>query len=98
MEIIKTLEGKKLTIALKGELNSATYGALEEVVSKSLNGIETLIFDFAELSYISSAGLRVLLVARKIMDKQGKMIVTNANKDIMDIFEITGFATILDFE
>ncbi len=98
MEIIKTLEDKKLTITLKGELNSATYQALEEVVSKSLNGIEALVFDFAELSYISSAGLRVLLVAKKIMDKQGTMVVRHVNSDIMDIFDITGFATILDIE
>ena len=71
MEIIKTLEGKTLTLALKGELNSSTSQELENVVSKSLKGIDNLIFDFVDLSYVSSAGLRILLVAKKIMDKQG---------------------------
>lgn len=98
MEIIKKLNNDELTLALVGELNTATYTVLEEVVSKSLGGIKTLIFDFKDLSYVSSAGLRVLLVSKKIMDKQGKMIVRNVNQSIMDIFEITGFATILDFE
>ena len=98
MEIIKTLEGKTLTLALKGELNSSTSQELENVVSKSLKGIDNLIFDFVDLSYVSSAGLRILLVAKKIMDKQGTMIVRHVNKDVMDIFEITGFANILDIE
>lgn len=98
MEIFKTLEGKTLTLALKGELNSSTSQELENVVSKSLKGIDNLIFDFADLSYVSSAGLRILLVAKKIMDKQGTMIVRHVNKDVMDIFEITGFANILDIE
>ena len=98
MEIIKTLEGKTLTLALKGELNSSTSQELENVVSKSLKGVDNLIFDFVDLSYVSSAGLRILLVAKKIMDKQGTMIVRNVNKDVMDIFEITGFANILDIE
>ena len=98
MEIIKTLEGKTLTLTLKGELNSSTSQELENVVSKSLKGVDNLIFDFVDLSYVSSAGLRILLVAKKIMDKQGTMIVRNVNKDVMDIFEITGFANILDIE
>ena len=86
MEIIKTLEGKTLTLALKGELNSSTSQELENVVSKSLKGVDNLIFDFVDLSYVSSAGLRILLVAKKIMDKQGTMIVRHVNKDVMDIF------------
>ena len=98
MEIIKTLNNDELVLKVVGELNTTTYQQLEEEVSKSLGGIKTLIFDFAQLEYISSAGLRVLLISKKTMDKQGKMIVRNANKSVMEIFEITGFANVLDFE
>lgn len=98
MEIIKTLNNGELVLKVIGELNTTSYQQLEEIISNSLNGVKTLIFDFEKLEYISSAGLRVLLMSKKIMDKQGKMIVKNANKSVMDIFEITGFANILDFE
>lgn len=98
MEIIKALNGNELTLTVVGELNTSTYGELEQVVSSSLNGIKTLIFDFAKLDYISSAGLRILLMSKKIMDKQGKMIIRHANQSVMEIFEITGFANVLDFE
>ena len=98
MEIIKTLNNGELVLRVIGELNTTSYQQLEEIISNSLNGVKTLILDFEKLEYISSAGLRVLLMSKKIMDKQGKMIVKNANKSVMDIFEITGFANILDFE
>ena len=98
MEIIKKLNNDELTITLVGELNSFTSQDLEKVVSNSLEGVKSLVFDFEKLSYISSAGLRILLVSKKIMDKQGKMVVRKANKDVIDIFEMTGFINILDFE
>lgn len=98
MEIIKTLNKNELTLKVVGELNTTTYEQLEKVISDSLSGVKTLIYDFSELEYISSAGLRVLLVSKKKMDGQGKMVVRGANKSVMDIFEITGFANVLDFE
>ncbi len=99
MEIIKQINGDELVLKIVGELNTSTYVELEEVVSKSLNGVKTLIFDFSELVYISSAGLRILLTAKKMMDtKQGKMIIRHANNVVMEIFDITGFSNILDFE
>ena len=98
MEIVKELNGKELTIKVIGELNSTNYQELENVVGASLNGVESLIFDFEKLEYISSAGLRVLLVSKKIMDRQGKMIIRNANSTIMEIFDITGFSNVLDFD
>ena len=98
MKINQTLNGTELTIALVGELNSTTAPELDDFISKSLNGVQTLIFEFKDLSYISSAGLRILLTSKKVMDKQGKMIVRNANESVMEVFEITGFANILDFE
>ena len=98
MEIIKTLNGDELTIALKGELNSTNSNELEQIVSESLKNVKSLIFDFTNLDYISSAGLRILLVAKKVMDKQGKMVVLHPNESVMDVFEITGFKDILDIE
>ena len=68
-------------------------------MKNSINGIKKLVFDFKELEYISSAGLRVLLVSKKLMDQQqGKLIVKNANSSVKEIFDITGFTNILDFE
>lgn len=99
MEINKILNNDELLLKVSGELNTTTYQELEDAVSNSLDNIKSLIFDFEKLEYISSAGLRVLLMCKKIMDKQeGSMVVKNANKSVMDVFEITGFANILDFE
>lgn len=98
MEIIKTSNGNELTLALKGELNIANSRELENIISTSLNGVKRLIFDFTELSYISSSGLRILLIAQKIMLKQGEMIVRGVNEDVMDVFVITGFKDILNIQ
>lgn len=98
MEIKKLENGQELTISLEGELNTITAPQLEEVISSSLKGITSLIFDFQGLNYLSSAGLRVLLVASKIMNKQGKMVIKNVNEEIIDIFEMTGFINILNVE
>lgn len=98
MEIIKILNGDELTLQVKGELNVANSNELEKVISDSLEGIKKLIFDFSELNYISSSGLRVLLIAQKIMLKQGQMIVRGCNEDVMDIFTITGFKDILNIQ
>ena len=89
---------KELTISLDGELNSATAPDFEKVISTSLKNVELLRLDFSKLSYLSSAGLRVVLVAQKIMMQQGKMVIKNANQDIMDIFSMTGFSNFLNFE
>ena len=98
MTIDKKLEGTKLEIILEGRLDTITAPALEEEIKQSLNGITELIFDFEKLEYISSAGLRVLLAAQKIMNKQGSMIIKNVNDVINDVFEVTGFSDILTIE
>ena len=68
------------------------------VLKTSLEGIDKLTLDFSGLSYLSSAGLRVVLLAQKYMSKHGKMIVKNVNETIMDVFEVTGFTDILTIE
>ena len=98
MKIVKTLNGKELTIAVEGEINSTTSRELEEVITKSLKGISVLVFDFAKLDYLSSAGLRVLLVAQKVMNAQGSMIVKNSNPSVLEVFEITGFSSVLTLQ
>lgn len=64
----------------------------------SLNEIDFLIMDFSGLEYISSAGLRVLLSAQKVMNKQGKMVIRHVNKTILEVFKVTGFVDILTLE
>ncbi|MBQ7715049.1 MAG: STAS domain-containing protein [Clostridia bacterium] len=98
MTINKNLEGSKLTIALEGRLDTTTSPQLETELRNSVNDVTELVFDFAGLDYISSAGLRVLLSAQKVMNKQGKMTITNVKPDIMEIFDVTGFVDILNIE
>jgi anti-sigma B factor antagonist len=98
MEINKTQEGSKLNIALIGRLDTVTSPQLQEVLDSSLNGITELVFDFAKLDYISSAGLRVLLATNKKMVKVGKMIIRNVNDVVQEVFDMTGFADILNIE
>ncbi|MCQ2399014.1 MAG: STAS domain-containing protein [Clostridia bacterium] len=97
MEIIKTNENDTLNIKLVGRLDTLTSPSLEEEL-KSIADVKTLVFDFEELDYISSAGLRTLLATQKIMSKQGNMIIKNVNSDVMEVFEMTGFADILTIE
>ena len=96
MEIIKTKKETSLSIALQGRLDTTTAPQLEAELL--LAGITELVLDFSELEYISSAGLRVLLSAQKVMSKQGAMILRGVNEEIMEVFEITGFSDILTIE
>lgn len=98
MNIIKNTEGKILNIALEGRLDTTTAPQLEAEFKQSIADNTELNLDFAKLEYISSAGLRVLLAAQKVMNKQGKMIIHNVNDVISEVFEVTGFADILTIE
>lgn len=98
MNIIKNGDGEKLIIALDGRLDTTTSPELEATLSEALEGVTDFELNLEKLAYISSAGLRILLNAQKRMNKQGKMKLTNVSEDIMDIFEITGFAGILTIE
>jgi len=98
LNISKRTDGKKLTITVEGRLDTTSAPQLEEIVRGQIGDAETLIFDFEKLDYISSAGLRVLLAAQKIMNKQGKMVVKNVSEEVKEIFEVTGFCDILTLE
>ena len=95
MEFIKKLEGNKLTIEISGRLNTTTTPELVQELETSLDGVESLIFDFEKLEYISSSGLRVLLSTHKKMMKQGEFNIINVSEDVMEVLEITGFASLL---
>ncbi|MBR6089772.1 MAG: STAS domain-containing protein [Anaerolineaceae bacterium] len=99
MEIKKTVDGTKLNFALSGRLDTTTAPVFEKELKEALNGIDDLTLDFSELDYISSAGLRVLLSAQKIMNAtKGTMKVVGANDIVKEIFEVTGFSDILTIE
>lgn len=96
LNIEKHPDGSNLTVALEGRLDTATAPQLEQFFLQSLKGVTLLTLDFSRLDYISSAGLRVLLSAQKLMAKQGEMKLCGVNDTIMEIFEITGFSDILN--
>ena len=98
MTIEKNQNGTELTLAISGRLDTTTAPELEAELKQSLDGVERLVLDFATLEYLSSAGLRVILAAQKVMNKQGEMIIKNVNETINEIFEVTGFIDILTIE
>lgn len=99
MTITKQKNDATLIVSLEGRLDTTTSPELETELQNSLDGIYELIFDFKELTYISSAGLRVVLGAQKLMNKiAGDLVVRHVNETIMEIFEVTGFVDILTIE
>lgn len=98
MTITKNAENGVVTLNLAGRLDTTTAPELEAAIDGCIRGASELTLDLAELDYISSAGLRVLLKAQKIMNTQGIMRVIHVGEPIMEIFEITGFVDILTIE
>ena len=98
MKVTMNRNGNELIVSLEGRLDTLTSPELEEQLEPALDGVEKLVFDFAELKYISSAGLRVLLIAMQVMEEQGEMIVKNVTSEVMEIFEVTGFIDDLNIE
>ena len=98
LNINKKEEGNDLTVLLEGRLDTITAPQLEEELKSALDGKTGLVLDMEKLEYISSAGLRVLLSAQKIMNKQGSMVIKNASEEVKEIFEVTGFSDILTIE
>ena len=98
MDIIKNQEGSRVNIALKGRLDTTTSPQLEGELKSDLEDAAALVLDFEKLEYISSAGLRVLLSAQKVMNRQGTMKVIHVGEVIKEIFDVTGFSDILTIE
>lgn len=97
MKTEKKYEGETLTITLEGRLDTTTAPELEREIGE-LNDVRELVIDMKGLEYISSAGLRVILKAQKIMNLKGSMRLINVGESIMEVFEITGFSDILTIE
>lgn len=96
LNVTKKKDGsEKLCIGLEGRLDTVTAPQFEGEIKSALEGITELVIDAGKLEYISSAGLRVLLSAQKIMSKQGSMTVKNVSEEVNEIFEVTGFSDIL---
>jgi anti-sigma B factor antagonist len=98
MKIQKECKDQELTVSLSGRLDTTTAPVLEQELQQSYQDINSLIFEFKELEYISSAGLRVILAAQKQMLKQGSMKLRNLSENVREVFEMTGFADIMSIE
>ena len=98
MKMTKNINGTALEIALEGRLDTTTAPELEQALKDGMDAANALTLDFEKLDYISSAGLRVLLSAHKVMSKKGGMKVVNANEMVKEVFDVTGFADILNIE
>lgn len=99
MKIIKKEKSGVVTLEIEGRLETGTAPELEAELNKIIPTTDDLVLDFAKLEYVSSAGLRVLLTAQKEMNsKNGKMKIIHVNEVINEVFEITGFTSILTIE
>ena len=98
MTVEKILNGESAKIAVAGRLDTQTAPRLEKELDDVISSLKELIFDMSSLEYISSAGLRVILKAQKIMNAQGSMKLIGVNDSIMEVFDITGFLDILTIE
>lgn len=98
MTIEKKINNESATLIVSGRLDTQTAPELEKELDSVLSGLKELTFDFANLEYVSSAGLRVILKAQKAMNAQGSMKLTGVNDSIMEVFDITGFLDILTIE
>ncbi len=98
LNISMDTNGSELIVNLEGRLDTSTSPQLENDLKANIDGVNNLIFDIKDLQYISSAGLRVLLSAQKIMNKQGSMVIRNSSEEVKEIFDVTGFSDILTIE
>lgn len=102
MTINKSTENDKCTINLVGRLDTNSAPELEDalqVIFDEQKGLKTLVFDLAELSYMSSAGLRVVLATQKrMLSLDGKLVIKNVDEAIMEVFAVTGFSEVLTIE
>lgn len=99
MEIKTTRTGENTTLSLSGRLDTTTAPQLQEALIPEFDTAKGITLDFAELAYVSSAGLRVLLMGEKTAKAKGaKQILINVSAEIMEVFEMTGFSGVLHIE
>ena len=98
MTIEKNANGAVVTLKIIGRLDTSTAPALEAAIDDCIAGVQELVLDCSALEYVSSAGLRVILKAQKQMNVQGDMKLTGVNETVMEVFDITGFADVLNIE
>ncbi len=99
MEYELQQDEQKLVVTLIGRLDAQSAPELEEAMEKSLDGITDVVFDMTDLDYISSAGLRILLAAYKLMEKRGgSMKLTNVSEEVVAILKMSGFIAIFEIE
>ena len=96
LNIITNLNDSALELALEGRLDTVTAPQLQNTINEYIEGVNDLVMDCQDLSYISSAGLRVLLTARKTV--QGDVTLKNVDPSVREVLEITGFIDILTIE
>lgn len=87
-----------MVMSLGGRMDANTAPEVEAAIENNIEGIKDIVMDMTDLAYISSAGLRVLLSTQKKMNKIGTLKLKGVNEDVMEVFEMTGFADILDIE
>lgn len=96
MTINKTQENGKDILALVGRLNTTTAPMLQDALLPMFNEATEVMLDFAGIDYVSSAGLRVLLMGQKTAKAKGSsMAVTGVSEDVMEVLDMTGFTDIL---
>ena len=98
LKITKQADGSTLTVKVEGRVDSNTAVELDRALNGALDGITKLILDFERLEYISTAGLRALLIAQKTMNQQGTIVIRNVLAAVKEIFEVTGFTDMLMIE
>ena len=98
MELKQELNGSILTMKIIGRLDASNAQELTNALNSSLDGVKELIFDFTDLKYVASAGLRALLMAQKRMNKQGSMVIRHVDETVMEVLEMTGFADLMKIE
>lgn len=99
MEIRKEMEAGRLLIQIQGRIDTTTAPILEGELKHSVtNEVQELIFDFGSVEYMSSAGIRVIMAADKVMSRQGEMKLIHVNDEIMDMLDMTGLTDLLTIE
>lgn len=99
LNILKTENNEEMTLALQGRLDSATANELEKYIGENFHGQKSLVYDLKDLDYISSAGLRILLVCQKIAKRyEVGMKLVNVKEEILEVLNMTGFTDILTIE